>query len=213
MITLSFSTLDATEKCNQYWLNKMQRLETVDFPWFQTGKKLHNIIQEHVSGKKEDKRLTNGGITLPEFKFPIVEEKDFDERLKFTIKIDENYEIIGFLDGIDPKRKRFLEIKPSNVLWSLRKFLTSPQRKIYAWAFPDFKEMVGISCEKKLIDPKETEVKVKSFILPLTKKDIQEAKDWVNERIKIIEEGKFDGGSDINCSFCVYNESCPKAFK
>ena len=204
MIKLSYSSLKYLNgEANHEWINKMLGIPVPNYPFLAEGKEAHRIIQDHVSGKKKHKLLSHIEIT-----FPIVEEKDFDERCKFQEEFcigNERYLIIGFLDGLDKKNKRLLEIKTGKSLWSLKKFKDDMQRKLYAWAFPYFTEVYLITGGRTVEDWKNEKPKV--YTIPLTKDDRNEACDWIKKGIEILKSGKFTGGLDENgkCTGCFYN--------
>lgn len=202
MIWLSYSTINNTINCNKYYLNhKVLGTPSVTFDYFTLGKEAHDIIQKHVSGTQEDPRLTKAGVSLPEFKFPIVEKIDFDPETKFEIPFNDNYGVIGYLDGLDPDGKRFLEIKTGAKAWSMGQFIQLPQRKIYALAHPDYTKMIAITTNRDLSE-------IKKYELNLTEKDREDAKEFIQKGIDIIEEGLFEGGEKVDCPRCVFRDAC-----
>jgi len=170
-------------------------------PEWAQGKKIHKIIQAHVSGKKAHPHLKH-----IKYKFPIVEEKEFDERCRFELPITagmksgkvEKYKIIGFLDGLNPEEKRFLEIKSSDPIWSLARFKKSIQRKIYSLN-KGFEESILITCSK-VIDLWEAQPP-KVYKVPLTMQDKSEAVDWIMKGIQILVSGNFT--TDLVDGKCV----------
>ena len=200
MIRLSYTSLNNLHNGHE-WLNKQMGIPVPDYPFLTAGKDAHRIIQDHVSGKKKDKRLKH-----IEINFPIVEEVDFDERCKFVFKMD-GYEIMGFIDGLDKKNKRFLEIKTSSTPWSMSKFKNAMQRKLYSLALHDlgYKEAYLITGSK---DPEEWESNPpKLYSLEITEKDRSDASQWILQGINILESGKFTGGLDNEgfCEGCFWN--------
>jgi hypothetical protein len=143
-----------------------------------------------------------------ETKFPVVEEKDFDERCRFSFNVtgkSGGYEIFGFVDGIDSKNKRLLEIKTSSTVWSIKKFKDDMQRKLYGLAFPDFIEQYLITCSK---DPEKWKTeKPLIYSLKITEKDREDANDWMAKAISYLESGDFSRGLDENgkCTGCFWN--------
>lgn len=201
MIRLSYTSLNNLHNGHE-WLNKQMGIPLPDYPFLREGKEAHRIIQDHVSGKKKDKRLKH-----IEIEFPIVEEKDFDERCKFSFNIESQtgkYEIIGFIDGLDKKNKRFLEIKTSGKAWSMKKFRDSTQRKLYALADPTFKDAYIITGNK---DPEAWDKDpLKLYSVSVTADDRAYAIDWILKGIEILEEGDFSGGlKDGKCTGCFWN--------
>jgi hypothetical protein len=199
MIKLSYSSISNLYNGHE-WLNKQLGIPVPDYPFLKEGKEAHRIIQDHVSGK-----IKNEFLKHIEINFPIVEEKDFDERCKFTIPIGDKYLVSGFIDGIDIKNDRFLEIKTSSKPWSMTQFRDAMQRKIYALSNPKFKEAYIITGSK---NPSVWEKEPpKIYSLSLTQKDRDEALDWIRGGILILESGKFTGGLDENgkCTGCFWN--------
>ena len=185
------------------WVNKQMGIKVPDYPFLKEGKEAHRIIQEHVLGRKIHPDLKNIKVH-----FPLVEEKDFDERLAFSFFItfdEDEYEIRGFYDGLDLKNGRILEIKSSSNPWSLSKFQASMQRKIYGLSNINLKEAYLITCAKNVDKWKYSPPKLLS--VPYTEKDREEADGWIIEGIETLRDGKFTGGLDENgkCTGCFYN--------
>lgn len=202
MIKLSYSSLNNLHNGHE-WLNKQLGIPVPDYPFLTEGKEAHRIIQEHISGKTINPLLKDIKMT-----FPIVETKDFDENCKFSFSwngFDGKYEIFGFVDGYDPGNKRLLEIKTSTNGWSITEFRDSMQRKLYALAFLEYKEFILITGSKNLEKWKTNPPKL--YSLTISDKDRQEAMDWVNKGIGILESGDFTGGLDENgkCKGCFWN--------
>ena len=187
MISLSYSSLNILHTCRHNWINKTMGIPQEEKPFFEKGKQLHRIIQDHVARIKVDKDLKHILI-----EFPIVEQVDFDPRCKFTFRwpyAGETYDFIGFIDGLDPENKRFLEIKSGVKMWSVGQFQKAIQRKIYALARPDFQEAYLITCLSDLTEWKTTPPKL--FKVPLTDQDRKDATDWINAGIEILNSGDF----------------------
>jgi hypothetical protein len=170
-------------------------LPKITFDYFEYGKEGHKIVQKHISRKTLDPRLNNFTLGY----FPIVEEKDFDERLKFEMKFDED-KFIGFLDARNDDLKVFSDIKISTTLWTLKKFLDLMQRKVYQLAYPDY-SFVGISATPDLSDVSVIEI-------PNRPQDAEKAREWIEFGIKAINESKFKANPNANCFRCVYKNSC-----
>ena len=212
MIQLSYSSLSLLHDRPHCWLNKTIGIPQPEKPEWAQGKKIHKIIQAHVSGKKAHPHLKH-----IKYKFPIVEEVEFDERCRFEIPMAagmksgkvEKYKIIGFLDGLDLKNKRFLEIKSSDPVWTLGRFQRSIQRKLYALAKPKFTEAILIACSKN--EAIWASEKPKVYKVPLTPQDKSEAVDWIMEGIKILVSGNFTtdlvGGKCLDPR-CYWGENC-----
>ena len=232
MIQLSYSTINSCLQPNNShnWINRQLGLKPEERPEWKAGNIAHNIIQKYISGKEKNKDLAH-----IEYRFPIVEEKDFDERCKFDfnfksfMKEAENasgkplegkgikvldwfqgeYNIIGFYDGLDIKNGRMLEIKSSDPVWSLGRFVSSMQRKLYALSNSKFKEAVLVTCSKDPVKWKNEKPKV--YSVSLNGKDRMDAINWIIDAIKLLESGKFDGGlEDGKCTnpYCYYGSNC-----
>lgn len=203
MLKLSYSSLNILHTCPHCWLNKVCYIPQPEKPEWEEGKLCHRIIQDHVSGRKIDKRLKHIDIT-----FPVVELKDFDEQCRFEFKFGD-YLIIGFVDGREDDYTRFLEIKSSSTPWSVGKFKRSMQRRIYCLADDRYEEAVLITGQRKPELWEDDPPKV--YRVPATKEDREEAKVWIAEGIKILEKGDFtqdlDGGVCTN-PYCWWGKSC-----
>jgi hypothetical protein len=251
MIQLSASAIkNCLQPDNSHnWANKMMGFKPEDHDYYHQGNAAQDIIQKHITGELLNPSLMHlteeiEGKKVP-IHFPIMEERDFDPRCKFsfmikpmeekyTVKIGtvnflngsfdykgnlmadnirEEYEIRGYVDGHDPVKGRICEIKSSSTPWTLGKFHSLMQRKVYALGFSNYKEFIGITC---LRDPLLWSVeKPKMFRMPLTELDRREAFEWIMGAIKIIESGDYSGGLDENgkCTNprCYYGKNC--AFK
>lgn len=212
MIKLSYSSITNLYNGHE-WINKMLSIPVPDYSFLKDGREAHRIIQDHVSKKAKSEFLKH-----IEIYFPIVEEEsdesDFKKywegkkkcKFSFPVKTAKNdYEISGYLDGLDPENKRFLEIKTSTNAWSMKQFSDSIQRKIYALAKSDFKEAYIITGSKNpTVWEKEPP---KLYSMALTKKDRDEAMDWILGGIEILEKGNFKGGLDEEgyCKSCFWN--------
>ena len=203
MVKLSYSTLNATINCHQFWLNKMMGLPTEDFEYFHYGKGGHDIIQRHVSGREKDPLLLHS-MPSEHFNFPIVETKDFDENTHFEVPIDNKYLLHGYNDGLNLATKTILEIKISTTPWTSSKIKESMQKKCYALGRPEMTRMLLVTARPDLSG-------LKKFEVALTQKDRDEALAWIKDGIKIIEDATFDGGACRNCYRCVYKNSCEKS--
>ncbi len=200
---LSFSTLNILHTNSHCWLNKLAGVERVDYWFYKEGREAHRIIQEHVSGVSKHPFLSHINLY-----FPIVETQDFDPKTKFEFEF-EGYTIFGFYDGIDHDSKKFLEIKTSSSPWSMGRFKKSMQRKLYGLADPSLKTSVLITGSRNPDDWENDPPKV--YTVPVTEKDLEEAKEWIKEGIRILEGGKFDGGLvDGVCTdpYCPYGQNC-----
>lgn len=210
MISLSYSSLKLLNgEANHEWLNRQMGVPVPNYPFLKEGKENQRPIQLHLAGKKEHPFLKNINI-----RFPIVEEKDFDDRVRFGFvfnkicdkKLKDDYVITGFYDALEPN-VRFGEIKLSSKPMSINEFQKSFQRKIYALSNEKFKEAILITGFRQIEKWEKDPPKV--FSLPLTKKDREEAIEWILKGIRVLESGNFKGGLDKNgkCTGCFWNMS------
>jgi hypothetical protein len=199
MVRLSYTAINNLHNGHE-WINKQMKIPVPKYPFLTEGKEAHRIIQDHVSGKKKDKRLKH-----IEVRFPIVEEKDFDPACKFSFNLTGGYQVTGFIDGLDPENGKFLEIKTANTPWSMKKFQDAMQRKLYALAKLNYKEAYLITGSKNPDDWKEKPLKV--YSTKLTQKDRTDAQAWIAEGVAILEKGDFTGGLDKDgkCEGCFWN--------
>lgn len=196
---LSYTSLNSLHNGHE-WLNKQMGIPVPDYPFLKAGKKAHRIIQDHVAGIKKDDRLSHIDI-----EFPIVEKVDFDPECKFEMDLNGEYKLRGYIDGLDPDNKRFLEIKTSSTPWSMGKFKRAMQRKVYALALREYEEAYIITGSK---DPTEWEKNPpKLYSMKLTKEDRDDARDWIIKGIEILNSGDFTGGLDEDgrCEGCFWN--------
>ncbi len=140
MIELSYSTMNALiHEPHTFICKYTLALETFTTPYLEEGRRLHRIVQDHVSGRAEHPGLAH----LPYF--PHVEQQPFEPGMKVRLPIDEKFSVIGYVDGLNPQTKQFLEIKTGSV-WSKQRFLDLVQWKLYAAALPDYAEVVFVNC-------------------------------------------------------------------
>lgn len=239
-IQLSASSVKMIYDASHNWANKMMGFKPEDHDYYHQGNHAQDLMNEHLSGRTFNSNLADlkekvDGKEMP-LRFPILEERDFDPRCKFTFWIRSmsstqeslfskqlevghgftspdirgEYEIRGYVDGHDPVKGRILEVKSSSEMWTLGKFQGLMQRKVYALGFPSYKEYIGLTC---LRDPLKWEVlKPKAYRLQLTQEDRHEAFEWILGAIKIIESGDWNGGLDENgkCTNprCYYGVNC-----
>lgn len=175
-------------------------------PYFEKGKAIHRIIQDHVSKAKVDERLSYLNLY-----FPIVERYDFDPRCKIYFQVNKKYSIKGYVDGYNPDNFRSLEIKTGSKRWSLNDFKKSPQRKIYCIGLSMIKENVLIYA------PTEDFIKdkPKKMIIEVTKEDIEEGWNWIKEGIKKVENIKEEVRNELESTDgrcvdprCYYGNLC-----
>ncbi len=142
MIELSYSTMNALiHEPHTFICKYTLALETFTTPYLEEGRRLHRIVQDHVSGRAEHPALAH----LPYF--PHVEQVDFDPAMKVRLPIDERFSFFGYVDGKNPQTKQFLEIKTGSS-WSKQRFIDLVQWKLYAAALPDYAEVVFVNCPR-----------------------------------------------------------------
>lgn len=222
MIQLSYSSLSILHDRPHCWLNKMMGIPQPEKPEWAVGKRIHRIVQDHVAGIKPDERFSH-----IDYKFPVVEEVDFDERCKFELDMAEmidkygkfisggmvnvvnpRYKIIGFRDGSNFDERRFLEIKSSDPVWSLSRFKKSFQRKIYTLT-GEFDECLLITLPKD--ESRWSENTIKTYLLKATEQDKVDAMKYILDGIKILESGNFTTDLvDGKCidRWCYWGANC-----
>lgn len=196
---LSYSTIQATINCRQYFLNKQMDIPKLDFWYFEKGKQVHKKIQDHLSGRNIDQGLTERGLDPNKWYFPIVEEKDRDPDCHFEIDID-GHTIEGYFDARNPG-KMLGEIKSGS--YSPRDYYKSNQRKLYYLALGD---PVSV-----LINARDEFSKITTTTITNSEKDRQDALAFVRKGIEIVTGADFEGGEKIDCHRCIYKDSCEKS--
>lgn len=154
-------------------------LKTFSSPAMEEGKIAHQVIQKHCSGVIPLPILRN----IPSFS--IVEEKEWDERLKIKFDINEKYGFHGWVDGLEPSRKDFLEIKSSGTPWTLSRFANLAQWKCYALGLPDYKKIFLVNVPRTADLWNDSTIKI--FNKDITDIDKQQAWDFINKGISILE--------------------------
>lgn len=216
MIKLSYSSLTNLSNGHE-WLNKQMGIEVPEYSFLQEGRDAHRVIQDHVSGKKKHPDLAHIKTV-----FPIVEEKDFDERCKFSFKVEmvkgmykplDKYEIRGFYDGRLKNFSETMEGKFSSTPWSIGKFKKDIQRKIYALSNDKIKTQHIITGPRDMSKWKVTPPTISD--LKPDKKDKEDARKWIIEGIELLEGGVFTKGLDLDqenargvlgrCTDCFWN--------
>lgn len=208
MATLSFTSLSTLHEHPHCWLNKQAGIKMPEWDFFTKGKEGHRIVQDHVSGRVPDPRLKGF-----DYKFPLVEEVDFDKRMNFRLKINDKFDIQGFFDGLNDEELRSLEVK-TGTPWTLGQFQRSYQRKLYSLLRPDIQEqlLISLNCNP---DKWLTE-KPRIFTICPTQRDRDEAMAWILGGIKVLESGDFysdlvksdDGEYHCADPRCLYGNNC-----
>lgn len=196
MILLSYSTLNELILEPHTWLCKQMGLKRITTFQMREGSQAHRIIQRHISNVEKDARLE--AIKLF---FPTVETKDFDPATHFIKRINEEYSIHGYMDGLDLEKGVGLEIKTSSTPWGITRFYNLMQWRIAAYAQEWLREMWFISCTRDLKNPI-------AFKLGVTEKHRKEAEEWIMKGISIIENAEFEYKGVGKSRYCNY-ENCP----
>lgn len=209
MIYLSYSTINELLTYPHSWINKQMGIKKPDKKaFFEEGKRVHRVVQDHLCGKVHDERVA----LVTDKKFPIVEQEEFDKNCKIEVKISREYLYMGYFDGWNPEIGEILEIKTSvkeTGLWSLQKYKDSYQRKGYGLGLPSATQSFLITAiqDMDLWD----RVKPKTRSLPITQADRDDAMAWIEKAIKFLEAGDFTGDLDngrCNHYMCPYGENC-----
>lgn len=200
-ILLSYSSLNSALNEPHTWINKINGLKTYTTNFFEEGKKAHEIIQAHVTGKHRNELLKD----IPSF--PYVEEVDFDEKMKFTFDFGDKYIIRGYIDGFNNDKTEILEIKSSATPWSVSKFNQLMQWRIYALALENAKKVWLVNTPR---DPNLwNEENIKIFNKDITQQDRDEAVKWLEKGIHVIENlSEFTLYPEKKSRWCFY-ENCP----
>lgn len=196
MILLSYSTINELINEPHTWLCKQMGLSRITTFQMREGSEAHKVIQRHISNVQKDERLS--AINLF---FPTVETEDRDPKTHFIHKLNEEYSIHGYMDGKDEEKGIGLEIKTSSNPWGMTRFYNLMQWRIAALAQPWLKEMWFISCTRDLRNPV-------AFKLNVTDKHREEALDWIQKGINIIENAEFEYTGTGKSRYCNYID-CP----
>jgi hypothetical protein len=179
MIELSYTTMNALIHEPHTFICKYKLdLEQFTTPYLEEGGRLHRIVQDHVSGRAEHPALAH----LPYF--PHVEQGEFDRMLEVRLPINDQFSFHGYVDGMNPQTKQFLEIKTGSA-WSKQRFLDLVQWKLYASALPDYTEVVFVNCSR----PEQywTKSSVRVYRHTITEVDRAAARRFIARAIDIIE--------------------------
>lgn len=207
-VRLSFSTINSVINCPHSWLTKQMGLPQVQSDFLTQGKEVHRVIQDHISGKDEKPLLKELNLPI----FPIVEEKDFDERLKIEFNFNKSYQLMGFADGRTDDWKRIVEIKSSSKPWNQSRFAKSPQWKIYGLMKPEIETVTLITTPRDIESWGAKNIKV--FNADITDQHRKEARSFIEKGIGIIETIKDQKLHEeepnrycwtVNCPFCGGN--------
>lgn len=195
---LSYTTINTClQPTNSHnWLNRQMGRNIPENPAFETGKRIHRIIQSDLSKFK---------IVHPNNY--LVERQDRDDLTYFEFPL-EGYTIIGYLDGYSETDKSILEIKSGTKFWSIMDFVKSPQIGIYALAHSNFTYAI---CITALSDELLWQIQPpKVYEVELTAKMRKDAKKYILDAISLFEKGDFTGGlTDGKCiGWCNYGQNC-----
>ena len=179
MIELSYSTMNALiHEPHTFICKYTLDLETFTTPYLEEGSRLHRIVQDHVSGRAEYPALAH----LPYF--PHVEQGKFDPVMNVRLPINDQFSFFGYVDGLNPQTKQFLEIKTGSA-WSKQRFLALVQWKLYAAALPDYTDVVFVNCSRP--ERYWTASNVTVYRHTITAEDRAAAQPFIARAIDIIE--------------------------
>lgn len=184
---LSFSTLDALIKHPHTYLCKAMGIEQPVNEYMEAGKIAHKIVTDHVCGIKKDPRvMIDLEFTNPEYKC----FKDYRD----------NYALYGFCDAVSFKSKSIMEYKTSTKPWSQQRFDDLIQIPFYSLV-TEFRKIFMVTSTSDLIN-------FKVFYKEVVDKEIQKAKDFIEQGIAIIEKGDFTsdlvgGKCDGSCNYRI----------
>lgn len=211
-ISLSYSTMNALLNEPHTYLNKVMGLSTFQTQAMADGDAAHRIIQDHISGDKLHEVLSAKNLPT----FSLVEREKWDEQMRVRFDIDEKYFFTGFIDGDEPERLEFLEIKTGKP-WSPGEFARLIQWKLYSLGRPEHKRIWFINTPRDLSLWNDVTIKVyNSEISPHNKLEahefikkaiytIENIKEAVNEAEKV-RKAKYAGRSRWcyyqGCEFC-----------
>lgn len=214
-VYLSFSSLNQIHNSAHEYLNKVMGVEVPENRFLTEGKVGERIITAHVSGTPNEK------IKFLTCSFPVIEEVQFDDRLRFKKEINvrgTHYIIQGFADGLNPDLKTRLEIKLSSTPWSLGKFRKSMQRKMYT-----FLDNGEYKVDYLITGPRDPEKWDKNTLtlsrLEVDPQDPKDAEEWLMKGIERMENladimaergpstGLNEQGKCVN-KFCLYGVNC-----
>jgi|GEM_PF-2383410 len=219
---LSYSTINMLLTSSHQWVNKISKIprdpnagnytkaDGTIGNYFTEGRVGHNLIQRYISKRELDPKVKfDTEVKMDDLYFPLVEEKDFDDRMRFLFNVGQ-YQVIGYADGLNKEAAKGAEIKLSSTPWSLGKYLVSDQRKLYGLGFPWLKEMYLITGHR-YPDRWEKEP-IKVHHLPFRDEDKKDAQKFIEKGIQVIEDGDFTGGLDESgrCRDrnCAYGPNC-----
>lgn len=182
------------------WLCKIMGLKTYTSDAMEGGKTAHAIVQTSVSSPVKHKLLT----TLPDF--ANVEREDFDPKMRIQFDINDKYVFNGFMDADNPSTLEFAEFKFGK-RWSPGDFAKLAQWKLYAVGKPDYKKVWFVNAP---IDPNLwNQDTVRIFNIDITPKHLEEAKQFIEKSIYIIDHIKEQElHRDFRSRWCYYID-CP----
>lgn len=198
MQKLSYSTMAELMRCPHAYVNKQMGLERFEHAYYDEGRAVHRVIQEHVSGTRLNPLLEH----LP--LFDTVETEDFDPKTYFEFEHN-GFIVHGYLDGYDSERHELLEIKSSSQPWTLSKFADLVQWRIYALAKVQAKKAWFVSV------PRDMQLwnvhTIKIYNSPISFQDKQKAVEFIDlaiDRVKNIKDA-IAAETTQKCSF----KQCP----
>lgn len=182
-ISLSYTTMQAALMEPHTYMNKMMGLKTFSTQAMDLGNAAHEIIQKHISGVEAHPILTEKKLPT----FSLVERVKWDDQMRVKFEINDKYYFTGFIDGDEPARKEFLEIKTGKT-WTAGDFARLIQWKLYAIGRPQHTKAWMLNAPK---DPEmwmpET---IRLYNIDISDSHRQEGWDYIKKVLGIIENIK-----------------------
>jgi len=188
-ILLSYSSLYDLHISPHSWLNKQLGVVKETTPAMEKGKELHKLIQDHVAGKKDTR------LSAIEWEFPTAEfhcRKDWNEK----------YQLHAYLDGCNFASKTFMEVKTGKNAWTQGRFNDLIQAPYYAFV-SNLHKCYFVTCDFDLKT-------IKTFYKEFTPDDLEKARKWAEDGIKILEGDLKADLVDGKCLLerCPYGNKC-----
>jgi|GEM_PF-5458683 len=202
MIRLSYSMCNEIIKTPHAYLNRVGGLKKKTSPAMEKGKQIHRIIQDSLCGDTPHPLFAD----VPTFE--IVEKIDLDPATKIEFQHNDKYSVIGYADGLNQSRTAVVEIKSGAKTWSISDFNKLAQWKIYKLGIPTLEQAFFITVPQDISGWNRTNIKF--FKLQITDKHQQEARDFLDQAIHVIENIKDYVEKEQIGKFnrCFYQE-CP----
>lgn len=206
MIKVSYSTIKDLHEFPHTWINKQMGLKTKHLAVFDEGHAVEKVILEHISGKNLDPRISARQEKDPKFRLPefdTVQEKDFDDRLGILVHLRDDYYLHGWPDMKDDSLHRLGDVKASGTPWSASQVRESMQWKCYGLGYPSAKEVYYVNAARDL-NQEGWENTIKVLYTTLSDKNREEAREWIEGGLKVIESGDFKLEKNTGFNKCLY---------